>query len=588
VDANVTGAPAPRFDRRFFEGVETFTAIGAGAIGGKASGLQRARELLDRRPDALRFPTLEISVPTLTVIATGVFDAFVERNGLRELAVTEPGDHHVARAFQRAPLPDEIAGDLWALVRRVHTPLAVRSSSLLEDAIDHPLAGVYGTKMTANDAFDPDLRFRRLVEAVKFVWASTFFRGARAAIRAAGRDPDEEKMAVIVQEVVGVRRRDRFYPHLSAVARSFNFYPVGEARPEDGVMDLALGLGKTIVDGGRTWTCSPAHPHAVPPFNSVDHMLDESQREFWAVRMGPPPVTDPTAEDEYLVRGDLADAERDGALTWLASTYDPERDRVVPGIGASGPRMVDFRLLVAEQRWPLNEAVQGLLELFGREVGAPVELELALTLPEDGEDRPARLGFLQVRPMALSSETITLDPHALTAPGVVVASTHVMGNGTVRGLRDVVFVRPETFEGRHTPAIAEEVRAINRTLADEGRPYVLVGFGRWGSADPWLGVPVAWPDIAGARVIVEAATPSLRADLSQGAHFFHNLLGFRVAYYSVPEDGDSRVDWTWLAGLRRAGEGGFVVHARTDAEMESVVDGRTGRGVVRPVTRDAG
>lgn len=573
------GAPPPRFDRRFFGGAARFSEIGSGAVGGKAAGLRRALEALAERSAALRFARLEISVPTLTVIGTDVYDAFMERNHLREVVAEEPGDYHVARKFQQAELPAEIAGDLWDIVREVHQPLAVRSSSRLEDAREHPFAGVYQTKMTPNDAADPQTRFHRLVEAVKFVWGSAGFRDARAAIRAAGYDPDEEKMAVIVQEVVGRRHGPRFYPDVAGVARSYNFYPTPPQRPEEGVVDLALGLGKTIVDGGRAWTYSPAHPMRVPPFNSIEDLLGETQTRFWAVRMDKPPVYDPTAEAEYLVHCDLAAAEADGTLARIASTYDPERDRVVPGTGASGPRVLDFAPLLRYADYPVNDAVRGLLALFAERAGMPVEIEWALTFPE-AEGAPARLGFLQVRPMALSDETVEVDDAALADPAAVIASGHALGNGAVGGLADIVFVRRDRFESRHLPAIAAEVEKLNRALVAAGRPYILVGFGRWGSADPWLGAPVSWPQIAGARVIVEAAIPGFHADMSQGAHFFHNLLGFRVLYFSVPEDGGSRIDWDWLEGLPRRSEGQYVCHAEVPTPLTARVDGRRGRGVV--------
>ena len=576
---NVSGAPLPRFDRRFFGGAVRFSEIGSGAVGGKAAGLRRALETLADRPAALRHERLEISVPTLAVIGTDVYDAFLDRNGLRAVIAEEPGDHHVARKFQQAELPAEIAGDLWDVVREVHQPLAVRSSSLLEDAREHPFAGVYQTKMTPNEAQDPQTRFHRLVEAVKFVWASAGFRDARAAVRAAGYDPDEEKMAVVVQEVVGRRHGPRFYPDVSGVARSYNFYPTPPLRPEEGVVDLALGLGKTIVDGGRAWTYSPAHPASVPPFNSIGHMLEETQTRFYAVRMDKPPVYDPTAEAEYLVHCELADAEADGTLARVASTYDPERDRVVPGTGASGPRVLDFAPLLRFPDYPVNDAVRGLLALFAERTAQPVEIEWAFTFPE-AEGAPARLGFLQVRPMALSDETVELDEAALADPGAVVASDHALGNGVVDGLADVVFVRRDRFESRHLPAIAAEVEGLNRALVAAGRTYVLIGFGRWGSADPWLGAPVTWPQIAGARVIVEAALPGFHADMSQGAHFFHNLLGFRVLYFSVPEGGGGRIDWDWLERLPRRSEGQWVCHAELPAPLTARVDGRRGRGVV--------
>ncbi len=569
----------PRFDRRFFEGVETFTVLGSGAIGGKAAGLRRAREVLDARPEHLRFPHLEISVPTLTVIGTDAFDAFLERNRLREVVAAEPADHHVARAFQQADMPSEIVGDLWDLVRRVQTPLAVRSSSLLEDAIAHPFAGVYATKMTPNEALDPQVRFRRLVEAIRLVWASTCFRGARAAARAAGQDPEAEKMAVIVQEVVGRRHGPRFYPDVAGVARSYNFYPMGAARPDEGVVSLALGLGRTIVEGGTAWNYSPAHPHVGPPFNSPHHMLQETQTTFWAVHMGPPPEHDPTTEAEFLVHAGLADAELDGTLAPLVSTWDVDRDRFVMGAADRGPRVLDFAPLLRLGELPFNDAVRGLLERFAEELGSAVEIEFALTFP-DASGRPARLGFLQVRPLAVAAELVDLGAEALADPLAVAASDRVLGNGTQGGFRDIVFVRRDRFEARHTPAIAGEVEALDRELVAAGRSYVLIGFGRWGSSDPWLGVPVTWSQIAGARVIIEAACEGLNSEMSQGAHFFHNLLGFRVAYFSVPAHGEAHLDWEWLEALPRRHEGAWVVHAESPVTLTVRVDGRQGRGVL--------
>jgi len=579
------GQELPRFDRRFFEGRETFTTIGSGALGGKASGLLAAREALADRPAALRYEDLEISVPTLTVITTSAFDLFLERNRLHELVYSGSDDRQIAVALQRAELPTEIVGDLWALVRQVHTPLAVRSSSLLEDALAHPFAGVYATKMIPNNQHDPETRFRKLVEAVKFVYASTFFRAARTYVRVAGRKPEEEKMAVIVQEVVGHRHGPRFYPEVAGVARSWNFYPTGHAQPADGVLDLALGLGRTIVDGGRAWTCSPAHPRSVPPFNSVDHMIEQSQSEFWAVNMGPPPAYDPTVETEYLLQAGLADAETDGTLVHVASTYDPDSDRVVMGVGSRGPRIVDFAPLLRLAPWPVIEAVRGLLTLFAGRLGAPVEIEFALTFPTAPspgapEGLPARLGFLQVRPMLVSSQTVEIGEDELGGPRAVVRSEHVMGNGVIEGLRDIVYVKPEVFEARHTPAIAAEVDRLNQALVEEGRSCVLVGFGRWGSVDPWLGIPVEWAQIASARVIVEASLPAMNVDMSQGAHFFHNLLSFRVAYFSVPGLDASGIDWEWLRGLPARRETEFVRHVETPVPLLVRVDGRRGRGVV--------
>jgi hypothetical protein len=384
-------------------------------------------------------------------------------------------------------------------------------------------------------------------------------------------------MAVILQEVVGRRHGPRFYPDVSGVARSLGFYPFGPARPEDGVASLALGLGKTIVDGGVSWTLSPRYPRVAPPFASPRELLDSTQTRFWAVNMGEPPAYDPIAETEYLVCGGLEEAEADGVLGPLVSTWDVRSDRLVPGTGPAGPRALDFAPLRLFDEPPLSAAVAGLLQLFTERLGEPVEIEFALTL----ERRQARLGFLQVRPMGLASEGPPLGADDLAADGVVVASERATGHGRVCGLRDVVFLDPATFERARSRAVAEEVAALNRELLAAGRPYALIGFGRWGSADPWLGVPVDWSQVSGARVIVEAGLPGLGVEMSQGAHFFHNLLAFRVAYLSVPDGGPGRIDWDWLQALPVAGSHPCARHVVAPEPLLVRVDARSGRGIVR-------
>jgi hypothetical protein len=562
----------PRFDRRFLGSKESATVIGSGGLGGKASGLLAAAEVLAARVDARRFPGLAIGVPTFAVIGTDVFDAFVARNDLAGLAREGAGDEAIARAFQRADLPAETTGDLFALAREVRAPLAVRSSSLLEDALRHPFAGVYATKMIANDALDPETRFRRLVEAVKFVYASAFFKEARAYVAAAGRNPSEEKMAVVLQEVVGRRHGERFYPDVSGVARSYNFYPVGAGRPEEGVASLALGLGKTIVEGGRCWAYSPARPRVGPPC-APSELLEQTQTGFWAVRMGPPPAYDPINEDEYLVQPGLATAEADEVLARLASTYDASSDRLRPGLRPEGPRVLDFAPLLLHDEPPLSAAVRELLQLFDEATGSRVEIEFAVTFPGGS---PARFGLLQVRPMAAPSRWVDVSSEDLADPAALVASPRVMGNGA-EVVEDVVYVRPEAFDPAISRAIAAQVEAMNTRLG--GRPYLLIGFGRWGSSDPWLGIPVAWPQISGARAIVEAGSPARSVEMSQGAHFFHNLVSFAVAYFSVPDP--RGIDFAWLDALPAEHEAPHVRHVRAPVPLTVKVDGRSGRGVVR-------
>jgi hypothetical protein len=574
-------AELPLFDRKFWDGTSRCTQIGSGALGGKASGLVFIKDLLTKQINSRSFPDVDINVPTMAVIATDCFDQFVAQNRLAGLPFEEMPDDRIAYAFQKGDLPFELLGDLRALIVQVKTPLAIRSSSLLEDALERPFAGVYATKMIPNNQFDPDARFRGLVEAIKFVYASTYFREARDYLRTTGTKLGEEKMAVIIQEVVGQRRGDRFYPDISGVARSYNFYSFEPARPEDGVVTLALGLGKTIVDGGTAWTFSPAYPKKPPPFPSVQELLNGTQTEFWAVNMGKAPAYDPVSETEYLVHANLSDAEPDEALSLLASTYDPDRDRVVPGIGSWGPRILNFAPMLVQEGFPLNDLVKALLNASEKTVNAKVEIEFAITLQEPrGERLRARVGFLQVRSMVVSDQLVDVTVDDLSDPRAIVASDMAMGNGTTDDIQDIVFVRPDKFSTLHTPAIAQQLESVNRELQQQHRPFLLIGFGRWGSSHPSLGIPVDWSQISGARTIVEATLPEMNVELSQGSHFFHNLSSFRASYFMVQHGRPFGIDWDWLSRQPVVHETEFVRHVRPTESLTVRVDGRTARGVI--------
>lgn len=567
-----------RFDRVFFDSPWHVTSMGSGELGGKAQGLQKVAEALrDRFADA-PFRGTEVNIPRMTVIRTDVFDAFMDRNGLWDIACETTSDERIAHAFQRASLPAELVGDLRAMAREVHVPLAVRSSSLLEDAMYRPFAGVYGTKMIPNNRPSADDRFNKLADAIKFVYASTFFKEAKAYQRSVGSDVGREKMAVIVQEVVGQRRGDRFYPCISGVARSHNYYPSGRARPEDGVLDLALGLGKTIVDGGFVWSISPAFPKKPPPFKSRADLMRFTQRRFWAVNMGQPPQYDPMKETEYLVHADLDQADYDDVLRWVASTYLAESDRIVPGTGFDGPRIINFAPILEFGDVPLNDLIKELLVLCEQTVGSDVELEFAMDL--DGRGRtPPRFGFLQVRPMVVSDESVIIEPDELTRPDVIISSKHVLGHGERTDIRDIVYVSPQQFDAKQASRIAADLEKINATL--EGQPYLLIGVGRWGTTDPFCGIPVNWSQISGARVIVESALPGVSLDLSQGSHFFHNVTSLKVFYLSVPQAPDQTIDWGWLDAQAVAHQGAFARHVHLDRALRIRVDGRSACAVIQ-------
>ncbi len=568
------------FTRSFFRDPALFSRIGGGSIGGKARGLAFIDRVLDQSLEPGRFPGVAVSIPKTVVLGTDVFDAFIRENDLLEFALSEGSDVRIANRFIHSDLSARVVGDLRDFISAVKTPLAVRSSSLLEDALYQPFAGIYATKMIPNNQADTDSRFTSLVNAIKLVFASTFFQRAKAYIEATGHRPQEEKMAAVIQEVVGRRRRDRFYPDFSGVGRSYNYYPVGHARPEDGVVNVALGLGKTIVDGGSSLRFTPAYPQVLPQFGTARDMMDNAQRRFYAVDMGHSASTAFAEEDQYLVRPDLADAEEDGALDFLASTYDRESDCLRDGLTSPGPRIISFAHLLKNDIMPLAGLADFLLKTSERAMACPVEIEFACVL-DPRSALPASFGFLQVRPLVAADELVRVDLGDGGGTKIFIHSEQALGNGVIKGINDVVYVRPGAFDAARTPDIAREVAAFNDRLRAEGRYYILIGPGRWGSSDPWLGVPVDWSQITNVRAIVEVSLPNMNVDPSQGSHFFQNMTSLRIGYLTVPLDpARGRLDWPWLESLPPAAESGHVRLVRLDRPLEVRIDGRSGRGLV--------
>ncbi len=573
------GTFLPRFDRKFFESLEDFTWIGEGSFGGKASGLALANKIIHEKINAEEFSDVILNIPRMIVLRTQVFDWFMERNNLYDLAYSNESDDNIIRTFLQSDLPVEILGDLRGLIENVHVPLAIRSSSMLEDAKFEPFAGIYETKMISNNQPSADTRFNKLTEAVKFVFASTFFKASKDYFKVSSHSIQDEKMAVIIQEVVGQKYDDRFYPNFSGVARSFNFYPTGKAKPEQGVVNLALGLGKTIVEGGLVWSYSPAHPKSSPPFADPSDLLKNTQTKFWAVNMSHCIVYDPTKEAEFMIQANLSDADYDDTLRFIASTYDSSSQRIVMGTGSAGPRALNFSQLLTMNEFHFNDLIKKLLLVCEEAFSNPVEIEFAVTLTEN--PRKLRFGFLQVRPMVVSDETIDLDEKELSGDDVLVASDCVMGNGIIENISDIVFIKPESFDKKDTTKIAHEVDSINKELVKLNSKYLLIGFGRWGSSDPWLGIPVEWGQIAGVKVIVESTLSGINVELSQGSHFFHNLTSFNVSYFSITYDGEFKIDWDWLNSQQVVNETNFVKHVKLVIPLVIKVDGRKSRGVIK-------
>ncbi len=568
----------PDFDRNFFEKDKDFTCIGKGALGGKAAGLAFIKKTIKEKINPADFPLIEIGIPNMTVIRSEVFDSFMERNHLYDIALSDETDDRIAHAFINADLPAEILGDLRYLIKNVNQPLAIRSSSLLEDAKFEPFAGIYATKMISNHEPEINDRFNKLIEAIKFVYASTFFTVSKNYSIATSNSIKNEKMAVIIQEVVGWKKYERFYPQVSGVARSFNYYPSGRNKPEQGVVNLALGLGKTIVDGGISWSYSPEYPKNSPPFGDPGNLLKNTQLNFWAINLSHNIKYDPVKETEYMVQCSLSDADYDNSLEHIASTYLAASNKITMGVGNDGPRVINFAPLLTMNEYKFNDFIKYLLKVCQEAYKSPIEIEFAMTLRK--ETNSLRFGFLQVRPMVVSYEKIEISEEELSGENVIAASNKAMGNGIENNIYDVVFVKPETFDKKNTIKIAEELKELNRTFFNNGTGYVLIGFGRWGSSDPWLGIPVEWSEISCAKVIVESTLPEMNVELSQGSHFFHNITSFGVKYISLNYDGKFEINWDLINSQEIINNKQFVKHVRFKTPLNVKIDGRIGKGII--------
>jgi len=495
-----------------------------------------------------------------------VFDRFIEDNDLRGFAMHATDDAELERRFLAARFPQDVREDLAALLPRIDHPLAVRSSSLLEDSQHQPFAGIYETFMLGNRAGSPDTRLDQLIRAIVRVWASMFSRQAKDYIAATPYRLEEEKMAVIVQRIVGAPHGTRFYPSLSGVARSHNFYPTPPLVAGDGIAAIALGLGKSIVAEGSCLRFCPRYPQHLVQFSSVRDILANSQRAFWALDL---------AGDAGMreSRYELDAAEADGTLAAVGSTYSRENDAIYDGTSRPGVRVVSFAPILKYDSFPLATLLDRLLAIGRWGMGGPVEIEFAVDLAR------RELAFLQLRPLALSHEMLELVIGDVDPSLLLCRSDSVLGNGRIDDLHDIVVIDRQRFERASSRQAAAEIAQLNAEL--RGRPYLLVGIGRWGSADPWLGIPVTWEQISGARVIVEAGFADFKVTPSQGTHFFQNLTSFEVGYFTVnPDAGDGFVDWAWLGRTPAVRETTYVRHLRTDRPVVVKMNGKNGEGII--------
>ncbi len=569
------------FKKDTFDIRSSFARIGGGSLGGKARGLGFINILINNYNVQDRYNGIHIFVPPAVVLGTDVFDQFIAENNLGNFALNATDDREIIRAFIEAErFPEEAIGELAAYLDLVREPLAVRSSSLLEDSQYHPFAGVYETYMIPNNQPDPFSRLSELIKAVKRVYASTFFRSAKEYIKVTSYRLEEEKMAVIVQKMIGAAHGNRFYPDISAVAKSHNFYPAKPQKAADGIVSAALGLGKTVVDGGMTVRFCPKYPRSLMQFSSVKESLRNNQREFFALDLAADPESVFEKSDLFLQRWGLDTAEKDGTLRFVASTYQPENDRIVDGIARAGARLVTFAPVLKDEILPFAEICELLLDMGCWSMGTQIEIELAVNLSVE-KGKPVEFGLLQMRPLVIHHESEELDMTVADPARLLCRSGHVLGHGIIEDIADVVFIDPSRFDRAASAETAAEVAYFNAHLRAEGLPYLLVGPGRWGSLDPWLGVPVTWGNIAGARVIVEAGMKDIDTEPSQGSHFFQNLTSFQVGYFSVYGGNQGNfIDWEWLNSLPVREQRQSVRWVRSPAPLIVRMDGRRGIGII--------
>ncbi len=569
------------FDRMKFDAYSHFARIGEGSLGGKGRGLAFLDNIIKMHPEFNSLEGAKVQIPRTVVLCTDVFDQFMEQNNLYQIALSDASDDDILRHFLRAQLPDSLIADFFTFFEAVKSPIAIRSSSLLEDAHYQPFAGIYSTYMIPY-LDDKYAMLEMLTCAIKGVYASVYYRDSKAYMTATSNVIDQEKMAVILQEVVGKQYDGRYYPNISGVLRSLNYYPIGDERAEDGIASLALGLGKYIVDGGQTLRVSPYHPHQVLQTSELETALRETQTRFYALdtrHVG----NDFKVDDGFnILNLKVKEAERDNSLNFIASTYDPYDQVIRDGLYEGGRKVISFAGVLQQNVFPLPELLQMSMRYGAEAMRRPVEIEFACNL---NADRTGSLYLLQIRPIVDQKQMLDEDLAAIPDADCLLRSHNSLGHGVTEDVTDVVYVKTDDrFSAADNPTIAREIEKLNKEYLDRGTNYVLVGPGRWGSSDSWLGIPVKWPHISAARVIVEVALKNYRVDPSQGTHFFQNLTSFGVGYFTIDENrNDGCFHKATLDAMPAVEETEHVRVVRFEKGLRIMMDGKKGEGVIAAI-----
>nr|MBP7613500.1 phosphoenolpyruvate synthase [Paludibacter sp.] len=568
------------FQRDRFDQYSNFARIGEGSLGGKGRGLAFIDAMIKRNVSLENFENTQITIPKTVVLCTDNFSEFMELNQLYPIALSELSDDEILKHFLKARLPKRLIADLHAFLKAINSPIAVRSSSLLEDSHYQPFAGIYSTYMVPYNAESKTQMLEMVTEAIKAVYASVFYHDSKAYMTATKNVIDEEKMAIVLQEICGNAHENRFYPSFSGVARSLNYYPIGAEKSEDGIANIALGLGKYIMDGGTSLRFSPAYPNNILQTSTLEFALRETQTYFNALDLSQMQFV-PQVDDGFnLLKIRVSDAEKDGTLRYIASTFNPQDQVINDSIYEGGRKIITFANILKHNVFPLAETLKEVLHIAQAEMGRPIEIEFAVNL--DYSPLKQHIFYLlQIRPIVDNKEMVNEDIGAIPEENAIITCKSALGHGITNDIYDLIYVKQEAFNAAKNQLIVTELERINRELISQNRHYILVGPGRWGSADSWLGIPVKWSNISNARLIVECGLSNYRVDPSQGTHFFQNLTSFGVAYFTInPFQQDGSFDTEFLNAQDALYESEYLRHVRFDKPMIMKVDGRKNKGVV--------
>ncbi len=567
-----------KFNKNKYDEYLGFARIGDGSLGGKGRGLAFIDAFLKRRNLFDKYPDVIISIPRTVVLSTDVFDEFIEVNKLIHFVANCDNDEEILSKMISLPLPKWVTEDLVAFLQVCKSPIAVRSSSILEDSHYQPFAGIFATYMLPNT--DDERMLEMLSNAVKSVLASAFFQASKSYLKATAHTIEESRMAVILQEVTGKQYEDVFYPNISGVARSINFYPIGSELPNEGIANIALGLGEIIVDGGHTMRFSPFHPKKILQLSSPASTLRDSQQYFYGLDLNPDSYSVSTNQTVNKKKITVRAAESHGSLKFVASTYDLQNNMIRPGVMHDGIRVISFDNVLKYNTFPLAEILQDLLQIGQLEMSNPIEIEFAVKLDVPA-GQPKQFSFLQIRPIIESNDDISYLPENLDTKDTIIYSESALGNGMYKNLCDFVYVKPETFNSANTREIALAVEKINKKFNQLDKQYILVGPGRWGSSDPWLGIPVVWSQISSAKIIVESGLNNFRINPSQGTHFFQNLTSFKVGYFTInPFIKDGFFDVEYLNKQEAVYEDEFLRHVVFKAPLTVIIEGKNNRAAI--------